>query len=231
MPTYRLRIESPRPFFAEVPYYVWREVNYDSEGDCASPTDRNWKWLELTHRDTDECLDIRLADGAWEVEGPDPAAARAAHFLIARCGAVPVEGNPLEHLGDWDHVAAMPRADAVRQTFERPELRPFDCGHSFWGGWKRIGWFATEFTWVGRWIMHSVLTNDPRAVNLCVEWLRHGTWDKRRSEALRYALARLTGKSFRTDRDWIRWYDRGGRAEYPVPDFDRWLADLQAGAV
>jgi hypothetical protein len=42
MATHRLRLTEPRPFFAEVPYYLWGQVNYDSEGDCKSPTDREW---------------------------------------------------------------------------------------------------------------------------------------------------------------------------------------------
>jgi hypothetical protein len=58
MAEYKLRITNDRPFFAELPYYLWGQVNYDSEGDCRTPLDRNWKWMELTHRETDEHLDI-----------------------------------------------------------------------------------------------------------------------------------------------------------------------------
>lgn len=227
MPTYQLRLEGPRPYFAEFPYYLWGEVNYDSEGDCRSPTDRDWTWLELTHRETDERLCVGLDNGICEVDGPNPAAARAARLLMERCGAIPINADPGRHLGEWRHRAAMTRADAVRQTFERPELRPFDCGHMFWGGWKWIGWFATDFTWVERWIMLSVLRNDPRAVYLCIRGLQKRTIGDQRSEALRYALARLTGESFQTNQEWVQWYGRTGRISYPEPDFDRWLADLK----
>lgn len=40
----------PRPFFAEYPYFLWGEVNYDSDGDCRRPTDREWTQLDLTRR-------------------------------------------------------------------------------------------------------------------------------------------------------------------------------------
>jgi len=120
----------------------------------------------------------------------------------------------------------------VQEEFERPELRPFDAGHLFWGSWKWVGWFGTEFTWVGRWIMHSVVTGDKRAVNLCAGWLQEGTVAEQQSQALRYALSRLTGRSFATDREWVDWYFAGrGIQEYPEPDMDRWYADLKEQVV
>jgi hypothetical protein len=107
-------------------------------------------------------------------------------------------------------------------------LRPFDVGQWFWGSWKWVGWFATEFTWVGRWIMHSVVTGDTRAVNLCADWFQHGPASKQQSQALRYALGRLTGRSFTTDREWVDWYFAdGGIQEYPESDFKQWYADLK----
>jgi hypothetical protein len=232
MTTYRLRLAELRPFFAEVPYYLWGEVNYDSEGDCKSPTDRNWTWLELTNRKTRERLMIAERDGTWEVTGEDPLAARAAFFLVSRSGGEWIDAAPTGQLQNWDHGRAIARADRVRAEFERPELRPFDAGHMFWGSWKWVGGFATDFTWVGRWIMHSVVTNDPRAVELCVYWLREGTVSPRQSEALRYALNRLTNLSFATDKEWVEWYDTGGGAEkYPKPDFEKWHTDLKAQVV
>jgi hypothetical protein len=56
MANYRLRLTEPRPFFAELPYYLWGEVSYDSEGDCKSPTDQSWTWLDLMNRETREHL-------------------------------------------------------------------------------------------------------------------------------------------------------------------------------
>ncbi len=229
---YRLRLTEARPFFAELPYYLWGQVNYDSEGDCTSPTDRNWTWLELTNRDTRDRLDITSQDNTWALTGDDPLAARAALFLVSRCRGEWIDPPRAEPLAGWDHEKALARAGRVQSDFERPELRPFDVGHLFWGSWKWVGWFATEFTWVGRWIMHSVLTNDNRAVNLCIAWLRSGTFAEQQSQALRYALTRFTGYSFATDREWVDWYDRGeGIQQYPEPDFDRWYADLKAQVV
>jgi hypothetical protein len=205
MVTHRIRLGTPRPFFAEVPYYLWGQVNYDSEGDCKSPTDRNWTWLELTNRETRERLEITSQADAWEVSGEDPSAARAALFLASRCGGQWISPPPSEQLQGWDHCGAIARAARVQAEFERPELRPFNAGHLFWGSWKWIGWFATQFTWVGRWIMHSVVTNDPRAVYLCIDWLRHGTVAEQQSQALRYALSRLTGHYFAADKECVEW--------------------------
>lgn len=227
MATYRLRITEPRPYFAEVPYYLWGQVNYDSNGNCASPTDQMWTELDLSNRETDEHVEIMHRDDVWEVVGDDPVAARAALFLASRSKGQWIDAMPTESVRNWDHPRALVRADRVRQEFQRPELRPFDVGHYFWGSWKWIGCFATEFTWVGRWIMHSLSTNDKRAVNLCTHWLRQGTVHKDQSQALRFALGRLTGLDFDSDREWVEWYyARGGALEYPEPDFKQWYAEL-----
>ena len=76
--------------------------------------------------------------------------------------------------------------------------------------------------------MLSVVRHDTRAVNLCAEWLKDGTVNERQSQALRYALGRLTGRSFASDREWVEWYVKdGGIEEYPEPDFKEWYADLK----
>ncbi len=228
MSTHRLRLTQLRPFFAEIPYYLWGQVNYDSEGNCKSPTDREWTWLDLMNRETNEHLKIGGHGDTWVVTGHDPLAARAAHFLASRCCGEWIGPAAVEQLKGWDHGGAAARAARVREEFERPELAPFDVGHWFWGSWKWVGWFATDFTRVGRLIMHSVLTSDTRAVYLCAEWLRDGTVDESQSQALRYALGRLTGQSFATDREWVDWYYAGvGIQEYRKPDFKRWHADLK----
>jgi hypothetical protein len=232
MHEFRLHPGRTRPYFAEVPYYVWGEVNYDSEGDCARPRDRNWTCLELTNRKTNERLNISAPhDGPWTVEGSGSAASRACFFLVERCGARSIDGNPVMP-AEWDRNAALERAAQVAREFEAPELAPFDS-HLFWGSWKWIGWFATEFTWVGRWIMHSVVRKDVRAVALCIDWLRHGTFSAEQSAALRGALHRLTDETFATDQGWIRWYDGdatglGAKAQYPDPDIDAWLLELKS---
>jgi hypothetical protein len=228
---YSLTIERPRPFFAELPYYLWGEVNYDSEGDCSKPTARDWTWIELTRRDTDEHIEITSEGLEWKVIADDPIAARTAILLRERCSAISELPEPEGHIGDWDSGRASARARRVAEEFSSPKLEPFDS-HLFWGSWKWIGGFATESAWVGRYIMHSILTSDPRGVNLCVEWLRNGTFNEAQSKALRYALSELTGESLSTDRDWIKWYDgslfrKEARLKYPAPDFKAWHDELQ----
>lgn len=223
---YRIEITSPRPYFAEVPYYLWGEVNYDSEGDCKRPTDRLWSWFQLTNRETREAVDIAGKERVFTLSSPDQQlAARAALFLCERAGGRVIGEDPRKAVGNWDHATAMRRALPVREEFERPELSPFDSD-LFWGAWKWVGLFATDFTWVGRWIMHSVVRGDKRAVNLCAEWLRHGTVDKRQSAALRYAVEKLTGEKFPTDQALVHWYfSEGGKDQYPEPDFEAWYRE------
>lgn len=228
MPEFKLQITSPRPFFAELPYYVWGRVNYDSEGNCKNPLDCGWTWIELTNRETKERLEISSDETVWTISGADPAASRIAHFLQRRCDGEWIAGLPQPDVGVWDHEQAANRAKLVATTFRNDLLVPFAVRHMFWGSWKWIGWFATDFTWVGRWIMDSLVRNDMRAVNLCIEWLRGGTFAETQSVALRYALVRFTGMSFGTDEEWVQWYDNaGGKTLYPAPDFDAWFEDLK----
>src|SRR5216683_5441953 len=138
MATHRIRIHEPRPFFAEVPYYLWGQVNYDSEGDCKSPTDRGWDWLDLTNRETKESLKVAGQADDWTIKGEAPLAARACLFIATRCRAEWMGDFPDQELQGWDHEQALTRAARVRTEFERPELRPFDVGHLFWGSWKWI---------------------------------------------------------------------------------------------
>jgi hypothetical protein len=231
MNTYRLQITAPRPYFAEIPYYLWGQVNYDSEGDCNRPTDQFWTEFDLTNRETGDSVAITQSSGLFAIEASPELAAQTTQFLISRCGAALVDGKPDKYLSDWDHDAALARTLRVQREFARPELVPFDS-HLFWGSWKWVGWYASEFTWIGRWIMNALLTGDTRAVNLCVFWLQDGTYNEDQSKALRYALHRFTGLDFASDQEWVEWYFSPGPASgqklYPEPDFKQWLADLQA---
>jgi hypothetical protein len=225
---YKLRITAPRPYFAELPYYLWGEVNYDSDGDCKRPTDTEWHDLDLTNRGTHENVQIFEKGGVFTVRSKSRAlAARMVYFLHERSGAAFLEGDPRGELGDWDHDAALKRTLRVREEFARAELKPFDS-KLFWGSWKWVGWFATDFTWVGRWIMDSVLKRDTRAVCLCVDWLKQGTFNEEQSKALRYALNYLTGESYSSDQQWVKWYYSGpGSQRYPEPDFKAWHEELK----
>ncbi len=224
---FKLAIRKPRPYFAELPYYLWGEINYDSDGNCRRPTDQQWTAFDLTNRVTREQISIEGFSSRFAVESnKDELAARAALLLIERSEAIPERDDLPQIAGAWSHAEALKRTHRVQAEFPRPELKPFDS-HLFWGSWKWVGWYGTEFTWAGRWIMNSVLTRDARAVSLSIEWLRYGTVHPDQSAALRHALATLTEKSFRTDPQWIEWYDRVGKQIYPEPDMQAWLEDLK----
>ena len=76
--------------------------------------------------------------------------------------------------------------------------------------------------------MDSVVRNDDRAVNFCVEWLRDGPAGEPQCVALKYALAHLTGEKFSTDKEWIDWYDQSGKSKFPEPNIDEWYKELEA---
>jgi hypothetical protein len=214
-----VQVSLPMPYFAELPYYVWGQINYDSEGDCRRPTDRTWSWLHMANRITGEQVMIKRNETECTVssESSTDTCTKLKAFLSQRTLGV----RPAEMPEKWNHASAFRRTEIVAQEFEHVELKPFDS-HMFWGSWKWVGWFATDCTWLGRWIMHSVVRKDPRAVNLCIEWPRTGTVCDEQSAALRYALRELTGKRFRWDFRWLRWYDKVGRDQYPEPDFEEW---------
>jgi hypothetical protein len=107
MSTHRLRLTEPRPYFAEIPYYLWGQVNYDSEGNCKSPTDRTWTWLDLTNRETREHLAITSQADSWEVSGQDPLAVRAALFLASRCRAEWIGRCQVDQLQGWGSAARL----------------------------------------------------------------------------------------------------------------------------
>ena len=58
MGKHELEPGGPRPYFAEIPYYIWGQVNYDSDGDCDRPRSRNWTWMDLENRETGEQISI-----------------------------------------------------------------------------------------------------------------------------------------------------------------------------
>ena len=229
---YKLILKKIRPYFAEIPYYLWGTVNYDSVGDCRYPTDTDWTWLKVTNRDTGATVEISGHGDVWKISGEDTIAARTAMFFSERVSADTVEPDPSNWIGVWKHSEGMDRAKRVELEFASPKLKIFDS-HLFWGSWKWIGWFATEFTWVGRWIMLSVLKGDSRGIPFCIDWLRDGTFNADQSSALRQALYELTGESLNTDDEWVKWYEgglfgKGAKLKYPRPHLDEWLSELKS---
>lgn len=232
MTKFRILIGSPRPYFAEIPYALWGQVNYDSEGDCVRPTDQNWHEFELENRETRKRVVIFGGNNEFEIESEDTEiAARTCVYLVERCSGKILGDDPQHLVGNWSFPEAQQRTARVRSEFPHSELKPFDS-HLFWGSWKWVGWFATDFTWVGRWIMNSLLTKDTRAISLCIQWLKQPPVHSDQSAALRHALKILTGIEHRTDKGWIRWYEgsffrSGTKQIYPEPDFNQWLSDLK----
>ena len=224
-----LKIENKRPFFAELPYYLWGEVNYDSDGDCQKPTDRNWNYFYLRNRENSDTLEIDGQNSEFSIKSDNKEIVlKTALFLKERCKAEWKEVNENFELKDWNHTEAIARTERIKSDFENEKLAPFD-DIVFWGSWKWTGKFATEFTWVGRWIMNSIIQDDTRAVNLCAYWLKDGTFNEKQSEALRYALKHLTKEDFKTDEEWVNWYygktkilKGKGEKLYPEPDFGKW---------
>lgn len=231
-----------RPYFAEVPYFLWGAVDYTSTGDARFPSDREWRELTLIRRDTEALVEITPQPGAGRrvrlaVRALDSTLAlRTAYFLTWRTDGQTTLGpdQPLQahtdlaaRLGDWDYEAAIARSVRVRKVFGRAELLPFD-DMSFWPSWKWVGVPAIARNRVGRWIMDSVLRRDPRAVYLCVQWLHQGdALPPKTADALVYALARLTGEDHGDAPGWLAWYAAQGATRYPKPDFARWWAGVE----
>jgi len=147
------------PFFAEYAYYLWGDVNYDTEGNCTRPTDRAWTALEVTHRGTGERLSISASTPEPDRKGggftPTPeiiiegdCAMEAAALTAQR-----TEGSPVPLPAD--HLTRMARADRVQAQFLDPNLAAFDS-FGWWGGWKWIGDRSTDFTSGLRIVMQSV---------------------------------------------------------------------------
>ncbi len=227
--TLKLKIENDRPFFAELPYYLWGEVNYDSDGDCQNPTDTHWNYFYLSNRENSDTVEIDGQAPDFIIKSDNKEIVwKTALFLKERCGAELTEIDKTSELNNWNHQEAYARTKKIKADFENHKLKPFD-DTVFWGSWKWTGKFATQFTWIGRWIMNSIIENDTRAVNLCAYWLKEGTFNETQSKALRYALHHLTQENFKTDKEWVQWYYGKtkllkGRGEklYPEPDFDEW---------
>ena len=151
------------PFFAEYAYYLWGEINYDSDGDCKKPTDRAWTSLVLTNRNTRERLSIEVSPRR-EVVIEGPSAVEAAALTAIRTGATP-------RLPD-DHAMRITRADRSRTQFLDPNLAAFDS-HGWWGGWKWVGDFSTDFTSGLRVVMQSVHERrlvDPGLLDFLRSW-------------------------------------------------------------
>ena len=79
--------------------------------------------------------------------------------------------------------------------------------------------------------MHSVVRSDPRAIPLCIAWIKSTDFPEQ-AAALSYAVQRLSGEPARSPQDWVRWYEgslfsNGAKQWFPEPDIEAWLSDLK----
>lgn len=193
------------PFFAEYPYFLWGEVNYDSDGNCKRPTDRRWSRLSLQNRETGATVDIGFVKTAansyfLEVSGSSSLDVCLAAYLTSLrsgCAVLDVRDGgialvqPDTHL-QWtgDVAERLQAANRIQDMFLDTKLSPFDS-HNWWGGWKWVGNFSTDLTSGLRVIMDAVHTGhaDPEVL----DWMRHVTAKPFHREGLNYALRVLTG--------------------------------------
>lgn len=210
MTTIALNPNQQLPYFAALPYYLWGEINYDSEGDCKSPIDRNWTQLHISNREnTKQYFDITVKDGQLKIEGDSDSVKKLCNFFTAK-----KEGKEGE--GEQDEEG-MKRVNVVNYCFEHPAVQKFAQGHSFWGSWKWVGPMATEFTYVGRWIMMDAMRNSPQGAWVAADWMR--TTGGAQKKALMTHLSEVCEKpesgSFKFSKE-----------KYPEPDADKWEAEL-----
>ncbi len=150
MGTMKLLVEpgdDPLPYFAEYPYFIWGDVDYDSEGDCERPTDRRWPWLWLMHRDTEEIIEIGRPEddpeSRYEVTGQDQVSVVSAAYLTAlRTSGRIIEpgGRRAQELAEVagrvpDLSQRLRAADHVAELFSDPALGPYDS-YGWWPYWK-----------------------------------------------------------------------------------------------
>ncbi len=158
--------DEPLPFITEYPYFLWGEVNYDSDGDCTRPTDRSWHWLYFRHRGTGERLTLlREGDNPTRcivVADRAESAQLAAYLTAVGSGGRVVDWASQQEI-DPDSYAAQLRdvparlaqAQQVCDMFLNPALAPFDS-HAWWVGWKWTRRLASTFTTGSRLAMLAV---------------------------------------------------------------------------
>jgi hypothetical protein len=228
-----IKIKGKLPYFAEIPYWMWGEVNYNSEGDCKNPTSRDWNFLEVTNRVSRERIMIQKDSGSiFRIETSSPESAKKIFALLKYRSDAQSDNLDKDNIDDFI-LENKKQVERIIREFPDPRLRLFDH-HGFWGSWKWVGWFATEFTWVGRWIMNSVLTNDTRGIFLCYTLMKEYVVTKAQEDALIYAINYLSGNNFKDKNEVFDWYEgkssepgKSGVIMYPEPDYNSWLEDLK----
>jgi|SRR5690348_5187653 len=175
----------PLPFFAEYPYFLWGEVAYESDGDCVQPTDRQWHWLHLEHRETRERVVISRDSGdsrLCHVNADHEVSGRLSACLTAlRSDGYIVDQESGRNVRADEYGARLSQlhrrleqAETVHTMFLNPALSPFDSMW-WWGGWKWTGRFASDFAIGQRLAMLAV--QEGHADAQTTMWLR-SWWDE-----------------------------------------------------
>lgn len=143
------------PYFASLSYYLWGETNYRSNGDCKSPIDKNWTYLSVNNRLNGQYFEIKVSDDkkTITIDGDNDSVKRIKEFF-----------------SNTPNKEGMKRVAVVNFCFEHPSLQKFACGHHFWGSWKCVGTMASEFTFVGRWLMLDAMRNSDNGCWLALQW-------------------------------------------------------------
>jgi hypothetical protein len=199
--------DQPFPFFAEYPYFLWGEVNYDSDGDCVRPTDRNWRWLEVVHRETGERVTISRDDsapGLYVCVADELMSARLAAYLTAlRSAGHVLDGHGQREIRPEEYAPRpadraereqrLARAEQARAMFLNSALAPFDSMR-WWAGWKWTGRIASEFALGQRLAMLAVQEGraNRRTIKELRAWWEAGPEASER-EGVRAALRAATG--------------------------------------
>ena len=189
------------PYFAVLPYYLWGEVNYNSDGDCLNPLDRMWTYLDVYDRSNKSnyfVINVIKNRTKLIVKGDGDSVKKIYEFF---------SNSPNEK--------AMKRVLAVNYCFEHPAVKKFN-NHTFWGSWKWIGTMSSDFTITGRWIMLDAMRNSTQGVWVASSWLSHAKINNIQEQviALSMHIKEVCSLSGLSDR------------KYYEPDSDEWENDL-----
>ena len=193
--------EKGLPYFAILPYYLWGEVNYNSDGDCKTPLDKTWTYLEVYDRSNrDNYFAINVNKNKTK--------------LIIKGNSESVKGI-FDFFSKSPNEKAMKRALAVNYCFEHPALKKFATDHSFWGSWKWIGTMASEFTITGRWIMLDAMMKNTRGIFVANSWRSFAMKNNKTSQALALSMH---------INDLVK--DETQLLDFKEPDRDEWEKEL-----
>ncbi|QKF94449.1 hypothetical protein QKU48_gp0991 [Fadolivirus algeromassiliense] len=150
------------PYFASLPFYLWGYSNYDSDGDCKTPKDKEWSYLSVRNRENSDHFDIQIDESrtTLTVQGDEKSVNKIQEFF---------SDNP--------DAVSMKRVNVVNYCFEHPAVQKFN-DNSFWGSWKWVGVEASELTYVGRWLMMDAMRHSNKGAWVAVSWCKETMFEQ-----------------------------------------------------